>query len=102
MKINQDNWTYCQFRQGDLRAVINLGADFDSEESEPRTIYIVNVLNEHHRAIREDEFGSLEEAVQHINHTYKNVWPFENQLKTVNVGKEDDGHGGGCSSCQAH
>ena len=92
--INELNWTFCQYVNGDTRALIHQGGDLDSYGN-PSEIFYVNVLRgEDHVLVTQHHFPTMIEAQTYINRKFAH-WKFENQLE-----KAPDA--GGCGSCVAH
>jgi len=97
LSINSLNWTFCQRINGPLRAIIHLGAypiENNELNIEIKEFYLVNILEEDDRAISQNEFCSLEQALAFMELQYGH-WEFQNQLSDLESK-------GGCSSCAAH
>ena len=89
--INQKNWNFCEYRSGDFRANISIGAE-DHHEEEPQVIYFINKFQEDN-LIYQTQTAELDSAVDLINSRYQE-WEFVDLEKKL--------HGSGCSTCQAH
>ena len=89
--IDKRNWGFCEYRSGDFRANISIGAD-DLFEGEPQVIYFINkFLSEN--LIHQTSAADLDSAIDQINGRYQD-WEFIDLEKKL--------HGSGCSTCQAH
>lgn len=88
--VNNENWTYCRYLQGQFMSMITFGADPESVK-EDRLEYYVTVLENEEKEVFQQQFESLSEACLFINQNYAD-WSFEDQ----SVKKE------GCSTCAAH
>lgn len=86
--ITPDNWTFCQFKQGNQKAQITFGATPASDD----LIYFVSVLDKEDRDLFQKEFLKIEAACHFLNSNYHD-WDFVNQLSQS---------ADGCSSCSAH
>lgn len=91
MKITSENWTHCSFTHENLKAMITFGASPDNLES---FTYYVTVLDQDNNEVFQKEFTSLDDACDHMNQKYLNLWKYENALKPKKAG--------GCSTCIAH
>ena len=93
--INELNWTFCQYINGETRALIHQGGDLN-DSGEPMELFFVNVLKgEENDLVSQHTFPSLNEAQDYINRKFAH-WKFENQLDQA---AKDSG---GCGSCVAH
>jgi hypothetical protein len=63
--IDQDNWNYAHFTQGNWRAQITFGAEPDSE-----MLYYVSLMDAEYNAIFQRTFSDLNDAIQDINQRY--------------------------------
>ena len=99
LKINELNWTFCQYTHKECRALIHSGGELDVN-GQYCDLYYVNVLKndaEDGTSIQELQqsiFSTLHEALEYINNKFHH-WKFDNQLAE----KKDLG---GCGSCVAH
>ena len=89
--INEQNWGFCEYRSGDFRANISIGAD-DLPAVEPQVIYFINKFQAEN-LIHQTSTADLDSAVNQINTRYQD-WEFIDLEKKL--------HGSGCSTCQAH
>lgn len=104
LKINELNWTFCQFTHDDCLAIINQGGDL-GPDGDVIDLYYVNVLkmdpefnaetNVLYKEIYQKSFTSLQLAISEINTKFSN-WKF------VNLLDEQLSKSGGCGSCVAH
>lgn len=98
LKINELNWTFCQFSQDDCFVTIHQGGEL-AATGEVQDIYFVNVLKtigtEQYQEIYQQSFLELPLAINHINQKFSH-WKFVNQLEA------DKNNEGGCGSCVAH
>jgi len=96
MSITLQNWSHEHYQSEKLRAFISLcGKPAHSpEENETSTqIFYSLVISDHERKeIMQEDFQSLEAALEQINHRYGHWAKKENQPDS----------GGGCGSCSAH
>jgi len=92
--VNSTSWTYCQYTQGDLRALITLGASPDILDDS--FSYYSTVLDQDNVEVFQAEFNTLEKACEYINDRYKDDWDFLD----ANAPKVADASG--CSTCAAH
>ncbi len=91
--INSSSWTYCQYVQGDLRALITIGASADILDDS--FTYFSTVLDDENSEVFQKEFSSLDKACLYINERYQDEWDFVDSSKpTIDAG--------GCSTCIAH
>jgi hypothetical protein len=88
--VNLENWSYCRFEKGNLKAFISFGADPESAEMDLFN-YFVTVLDDQELEIFQRSFKSLSEACIYLNSKYKD-WDYVNQLAPKS----------GCSTCAAH
>lgn len=91
-KFTDQNWNYAQFTDGQLKAIIGLGAS--PEILDDSFIYFVSVLDEDNNEIHQEEFNQVEMACDYINEKYSGIWSFNDLSKPEETG--------GCSSCSAH
>ena len=89
--IDKQNWGFCEYRSGDFRANISIGAD-DLFEGEPQVIYFINKFQSEN-LIHQTSAADLDSAIDQINVRYQD-WEFIDLEKKL--------HGSGCSTCQAH
>lgn len=104
LKINELNWTFCQFAQDDCVAQIHQGGDL-AANGEFQDLYYVNTLKvfaegadlaiNPHKELHQVIFHDLTSAMNHINSQFKH-WKFVNLLDAVSQ------KGSGCDSCVAH
>ncbi len=92
MKINQENWTHCQFTNIPLRAFVSLGAA-PSGENEACLQYLVTLTDGDYQELFQSIHHSLDEALTVLNEKY-GQWSFEDATNPASAT--------GCSSCAAH
>ena len=92
MKINEENWTYCQFTNSPLRAFISLGAAPQGENAACLQ-YLVTLTDGDYQELFQSIHPDLNEALGVINEKY-GQWTFEDATKPASSS--------GCSSCAAH
>jgi hypothetical protein len=105
LKINDLNWTFCQFKQDDCTAVIHQGGE-NTPDGEYVDLFYVNVLKQLtqegelesslYKEIHQEVFPTLDDAINYINSKFSH-WNFINQLSEL-----QDKSSGGCGSCVAH
>ena len=86
--VSDANWGHVCYQCGELRAMVSTGGMWLNGH---KTIYYVSVLNNNNEDIYQSEFGSLDEALGHINQRYAN-WDFVDLTEKK----------GACGSCTAH
>ncbi len=104
LKINELNWTFCQFAHEDCVAQIHQGGEL-SIQGDFQDLYYVNILKMNadgdnlevnpHKEIHQAVFQDLPAALNHINSQFMH-WKF------INVLDEASKKSGGCGSCVAH
>jgi hypothetical protein len=89
--VNLDNWGHCRFENASYMAMVTMGADPETQE----LCYFLTVIDkETEQEAFQQEFGSLDLAIECINHRYNDFWDF----KDLTANKKE----GGCSTCVAH
>jgi len=91
-EITPDNWTFTNYTDGELVAIITFGAS--SEILDDNFIYYVTLLDQDNNEIFQKEFNTIDAACLYANDKYQKIWDFENKLKPAKAG--------GCSTCIAH
>jgi hypothetical protein len=92
--ITEDNWNYCHYVSGNLKAIIGLGSSPDAPDD--GLIYYVTVLDEHNNELLQEEFSVSSDACHFINNKYSTLWEFNNMTQDTNSSDS------GCSTCIAH
>lgn len=90
--INQENWTYCHYELGAIRAQVTFGGE-PTVEGDMQPLYFCSILDSDHQEIAQKSFPDLDGAMGEINqHCEK--WTFVDAFIKP--------QGSGCSSCVAH
>jgi hypothetical protein len=99
-KINELNWTFCQFTNESCVALVHFGGELD-HDGNFKELYFVNTLKvyeqetQSHQVLFQEMFKDLETALDYINLKYSH-WNF------INLLDEKSKKSGGCGSCVAH
>ncbi len=104
LKINELNWTFCQFKHEDCFAAIHQGGDM-TPDGEFVDVFYVNILkidsefdeqtHAAYKEIHQEVFPHIADALEYINSHFSH-WKF------VNLLEEHNEKSSGCGSCVAH
>jgi hypothetical protein len=91
--ITTDNWTFTGFKANELLALISLGAKPATDSIEPDLIYFLTVMDNDGIEVFQQEYSSLDMAIEKINLKYSH-WTFQDRVGSTS--------GSGCGDCAAH
>jgi hypothetical protein len=94
--IDQENWTFCQYKSLKLKAFISMGGE-PSKLNKVSYLYNVTVTDLNHKEVFQFSYPELDLALHEINKKYGH-WDFNNLTVTSTTSEDESG----CGSCSAH
>ena len=94
MPITHDNWNYCFYQNGPLKAYISLCAQLNGDDvTESYNVIVTNTTSQ--MDVFQQEFQDLDATLKKINSHYSH-WTY---MDPTNPSEKE---GGSCSNCSAH
>lgn len=90
--IVTDNWNFTYFEHNNLKAMIGVGTDYDSDSN--KIAYFANILDNENNELFSKCFQNIDAACRYLNNKYAQIWDFKSLEKPVSSS--------GCSTCVAH
>ena len=85
--INESNWTFCHYLNGENKAFVSIGAE-PAINNDVSVVYMVTLTDADHQEIFQSSHPGLLDAVAEINRKYGH-WPFQNGLNQKSEGCTD-------------
>ncbi|MBT3982605.1 MAG: hypothetical protein HOE90_14700 [Bacteriovoracaceae bacterium] len=89
-KLSTENYNYCYYQLGELKAFVSMGAEAEMVESGPNWLYFSTLAQVEGLDLNQSTFKALEDALAYTNQKFKD-WNF--------IDLADVSDQGGCSSC---
>lgn len=92
--ITPDNWTFCHYTTGALKAQLHMGADLIHDQ-QYQELFFLNILSSSGELVLQKNFEDLECGLDFINRQFSH-WIFVDETRSPSDSSS------GCGSCVAH